>query len=74
VHTSAKARLTRFRIRIRDPHRHQNLTACSMANRQPSLKTSFKSVQKCLCKVATRWNVAEIFGVKKLEAFPFRVV
>jgi len=46
VHTSAKARLTNvaIRIRIRDPDHHQNLTVCSLASCQPSLKISCKSV------------------------------
>jgi len=46
VHTSAKARLTR--IRIRDPDSHQNLIICSLAHCQPTLKMSSKSVQKFL--------------------------
>ena len=59
VHTSAKARLTsvaiRICIQIREPDRHQNLTICSLAHCQPSLKISCKSVQKLfLCKVANR--------------------
>jgi len=56
VHTSAKARPTsvaiRIRIRIRiqiriripDPDRHQNLTICSLAHCQPSLKISCKPI------------------------------
>jgi len=46
VHTSAKARLTR--IRIRDPDSHQNLIICSWAHCQPTLKMSCKSVRKFL--------------------------
>jgi len=46
VHTSAKARL----IRICDPDCIQNLTICSLAHCQPSLKISCKSVWKFLRK------------------------
>ena len=68
VHISAKARHTsgekrilitdpdpiriRIRIRIRNPDRHQNLTICSLAHCQPSLKMLYKSVWKFLRKVA----------------------
>ena len=54
VHTSPKARLTSAVIRIRNPDRQQNLTICSSANCQPSLKISCKSVRKFLRKVANR--------------------
>ena len=58
VHTSAKARLTsvmiRIRIRIRDPDGHQNLSVCSLADCQPSLKMSCKFVWKFFRKVANR--------------------
>ena len=56
VHTSAKVRLTSVTIgiRARDPDRHQNLTMCSLAHCQPSLKISRKSVQTFLRKVANR--------------------
>ena len=66
VHTSTKARLTsvmirmQIRIQIRiyiwilDPDCHQNLTICSLAHCQPSLKISCISVQKFLRKVANR--------------------
>jgi len=58
VHTSAEARLTSvempIRIRIPDPDRHQNLTICSLAHCQPSLKISCKSVRKLLRKVADK--------------------
>jgi len=37
-----------------DPDRHQNLIACSLANCQPSLKISCKSVRKFLRKVANK--------------------
>ena len=54
VHTSAKARLTgvaiRIRIRIRDPDRHQNLIICLVADCQPSLNISCKSVSVKLLK------------------------
>jgi len=36
------------------PDRHGNLIVCSVANRQPSLKISCKSVQKFLRKVANK--------------------
>jgi len=32
-----------------DPDRHQNLTSCSLAHCQPSLKIACKSVRKFLC-------------------------
>jgi len=56
VHTSGKAdgRLSSVAIRIRDPDRHQNLTTCSLAHCQPSLKISCKSVRTSLRKVANR--------------------
>jgi len=58
VHISAKARLTSvaigIRIRIHDLDRQQNLIICSLAHCQPSLKTSCKSAQKFLRKVASR--------------------
>ena len=60
LHTSAKARLTsvamriRIRIRIPDPDLHQNLTICSLAHCQPSLKISRKSARKLLRKVANK--------------------
>jgi len=56
VHTSAKTRLASvaIRIRIREPNRHKNLTICSLAHCQPSLKISCKSVRKFLRKVANR--------------------
>jgi len=47
------ARLTSVAIRI-PIRRHQNLIICSLAHRQPSLKISYKSVQKFLRKVANR--------------------
>ena len=51
VHTSAKAPLTS--VAICDPDRHQNfLIICSLAQCQPSLKISCKSVEKFLRKVA----------------------
>ena len=37
-----------------DKDRHQNLTVCSLANCQRSLKISYKSVPKFLRKVANR--------------------
>jgi len=54
LHTSVKARLTSFVIRIwiwiriwiPDAERHQNLTVCSLAHCQPFLKISCKSVLK----------------------------
>ena len=57
MHTSAKAVLPvairiRTRIRIRDPDRYQYLIIYSLAHCQPSLKISWKSVPKFLCKVA----------------------
>jgi len=60
VHTYAKARLTSVAIRIpiciwiRDRDRHQNVTVCSLAHCQPSLKISCKSGQKLLNTVANR--------------------
>jgi len=36
------------------PDRHQNLTICSLANCQPSLKISCKSIRPFLRKVANR--------------------
>jgi len=63
VHTFAKAHLRiaaipiRFRIRVPDPDRHQNLIISllpSVAHCQPSLKISCKSVRKLLRKVANR--------------------
>ena len=59
VDTSAKARLisAAIRIRIPDADRHQNLIVCivcSLAQCQPSLKISCKSVLKFLCKCANR--------------------
>jgi len=59
-HTSAKARLTsvairiQIRIQFRDPDRCQNLTSCSLAHCQPSLKISCKSVRTFLHKVANK--------------------
>jgi len=55
VHTSAKAHLNGFAIgiRIRDLDRHQNVTICSSAHCQPSLKISCKSVQKFYAKLLT---------------------
>ena len=60
AHTFAKKRFTsvaiRFRIPIRilDPDHHQNLTICSLAHCQPSLRISCKSVRKFLHKVGNR--------------------
>ena len=54
VDTSAKARLTSAAIRIGIRDRHQNLNICSLAQCQPSLKISCKSVLKFLCKCANR--------------------
>ena len=58
VLTSAKARLTwiriRIRIRISNPDHHQNLIIGSLAHCQPSMKISCKSVLKFLRKVANR--------------------
>jgi len=42
----------RISIRIPDPDRHQNVTICSLAHCQSSLKISRKPVRKFLCKVA----------------------
>jgi len=39
---------------MRDLDRHQNLIICSLANCQPSLKISCKSIWKFLCKVADK--------------------
>ena len=44
----------RIPIRMRDSDRHQNLTICSVAHWQPSLKISCKSVWKFLRKIANR--------------------
>jgi len=56
VHTSAKARLSSVAIRIciRDPDQHHNVIICSLANCQPCLKISCKSVWKFWWKVASR--------------------
>jgi len=54
VHTSAKARLTRISIRIRDSDRHQNLIICSLAHCQHSLKIHANPFRKFLRKVANR--------------------
>jgi len=56
VHTFAKERFTSVAIRFRilDPDHHQNLNNCSLANCQPSLKISCKSVRKFLRKVGNR--------------------
>jgi len=64
VHTSATARVTSVAIRIRirlqiriwipDPDRHRNLTICSSADCQPSLKISCKSVRNFWRKVANK--------------------
>jgi len=43
-----------IRIRISDPARYQDLSICSLAYCQPSLKTSCKSVRIFLLKVAYR--------------------
>ena len=45
----------RIRIRICDPDGHQNLTICSLAHCQSSLKISCKSVGKFLRKVANSY-------------------
>jgi len=45
--------VSRIRIRIHDPDRHQNLIICSLAHCQPSLKISCKSVPKFLRKLLT---------------------
>ena len=84
VHTSVKASLTSVSIRIYgsgsvsgsvDPYRHQNLIVCSLANCQPSLKISRKSVRTFLRKVAsgqtnrqttTEVNITEL-GIKLCE-------
>jgi len=82
VHTSAKARLTSvaIRIQIHDLDRHQNLTICSLAHCQPSLKISRKSAWTFLCKVANRQtdrqknnndyitSLVEIINTKKTKA------
>jgi len=52
-----------------DPDRHQNLTICSLAHCQPSLKMSCKSVQKFLRKVANKQinndeNISSLAEVK----------
>jgi len=56
--TSTTARHTsvviQIRIWIRDPDCYQNLTICSLAHCQPSLKISCKSIEHFLLKVANR--------------------
>jgi len=46
--------VNRFEMTNPDPDRHQNLTICSVAHCQPSLKISCKFVWKFLRKVANR--------------------
>ena len=56
--TSVKTPLTSVGIwiwiRIPNPDRYQNLTICSLAHCQPSLKISCKSVLKFLRSIANR--------------------
>ena len=62
MHASAKVHLTsvtiwiriRICIQVRDLDCHQTLIICSLAHRQPSLRISYKSVQKFLHKVTNR--------------------
>jgi len=71
----------RFEMTNPDPDRHQNLTVCSLARCQPSLKISCKSVLKFLRKVAKRQtntqtnhdeninSLAEVNTVSALKTF-----